>query len=113
LDPNFGGNGKVTTGFGAETTSGALDVGIQADGRIVAAGASLPTSIQARFALTRYRPNGSLDAAFGGDGKVTTVFPGDFAEASSLAIQGGRIVAAGFAVTAGTSGFALARYLGS
>jgi uncharacterized delta-60 repeat protein len=51
LDPTFGGDGKVTTDF----TSGedaAFGVGIQADGKIVAAGHAAKRG--GRFALSRY-----------------------------------------------------------
>jgi hypothetical protein len=49
-----------------------------------------------------------VDPTFGGDGRVTTEFPGD-AFATGVAIQAdGRIVAAG---SAGEGKFALARYL--
>lgn len=60
------------------------------------------------FLLARYNPDGTLDASFGGDGLVTTEFPGG--RAFGLAMQpDGKIVAAG----GGGAGadFALARYL--
>jgi uncharacterized delta-60 repeat protein len=58
------------------------------------------------FALARYNPDGSLDASFGGDGKVTTDFF-DYDTAYALVVQpDGKLVAAG-----GSGGdFALARY---
>ena len=115
LDPGFGGDGRVTTGFASGSSSGASDVALLADGRIVAGGSSLLSTLtQARFALARYRPDGTPDPTFGGDGKVTTMFPGDFAQAAALALQSdGKIVASGFALSAGTSRFALVRYLSS
>jgi uncharacterized delta-60 repeat protein len=86
-------------------------VAIQSDGRIVAAG-GVSSANGSDFALTRYSLDGTLDATFGGDGKVSTDFlEGDSAHA--VAIQpDGRIVAAGGAASRPTAagGFALARY---
>jgi uncharacterized delta-60 repeat protein len=113
LDDSFGGDGKVRTNFspfGAHDH--ANDLAIQADGRIVAVG--LAREPDFAFALARYHRNGSLDTAFGGDGKVRTNFGSpDFDQANDVAIQAnGRIVAAGSAdgdsPPRGT--FALVRY---
>jgi uncharacterized delta-60 repeat protein len=62
------------------------------------------------WAVARYETDGSLDASFGGDGKVTTDFtPGDD-DGYSVALQAdGRIVVAGQAGSRNTK-FALARY---
>jgi uncharacterized delta-60 repeat protein len=65
------------------------------------------------FALARYKPDGSLDGSFGGDGKVTTDFSGGNDSAHSIAIDSqGRIVAAGFNGTpeSDLGDFALARF---
>jgi uncharacterized delta-60 repeat protein len=103
LDASFGGDGKVTTNFTANFDF-ALGVALQTDGRVVAAGTAA-----ADFALARYETDGTLDASFGGDGKVTTPFRG-FASASDVDIQSdGKIVAAGEAGV--DPKFALARYL--
>jgi uncharacterized delta-60 repeat protein len=102
LDSTFGGDGKVTTNFTADFDE-AHAVAIQADGKAVATGEA-----SGRFALARYRTNGTLDTTFGGDGKVTTRFKG-FSPAFGVAIQAtdGRIVAAG---TQNFGRFAVARY---
>jgi uncharacterized delta-60 repeat protein len=57
-------------------------------------------------------PPGDLDPTFGGDGKVTTDFPGSFSEVGrAVAIQAdGKIVALGTAAVSGMNDFALARY---
>jgi uncharacterized delta-60 repeat protein len=105
LDPSFDDDGKVTTNF---TTGGdgAYAVAIQQDGRIVAAGYAADGG---RFALARYKTDGSLDTTFDGDGMVTTDFSVSADLAMGVAIQGdGRIVAAGYAF--GSTVFALARY---
>ncbi len=107
FDPTFGKNGRVTTGF-TPAGAGAWDVGLDPDGRIVAAG-----DASGSFAVARYRRTGRLDASFGDHGRVMTKFGQAGADAWALAIQGnGRIVVAGEAhVRRGRdSKFALARY---
>ncbi|PYM09261.1 MAG: hypothetical protein DMD82_00820, partial [Candidatus Rokuibacteriota bacterium] len=113
--------GQVTTDFADlwetnKSSDEAFAVAIQSDGKIVVAG----TSSAARgdvgvavFALARYLPNGDLDTTFGNPeisglartGKVTTDFAGN-AQAFAVAIQGDKIVVAGFS----DGDFALARY---
>ena len=111
LDTTFSGDGKVTTDFaGGSSDERALGVAIQADGKIVAAGFAFVFGAVQDFALARYNPDGSLDATFSGDGKVTTDFASSGDQAHGVAIQAdGKIVAAGFADVPGRD-FALARY---
>jgi uncharacterized delta-60 repeat protein len=108
LDPTFEGDGIAITDFGSPIFEGAMSVAIQSDGRIVAAGAAFNPITQLDFAVARYNPDGSLDASFHGDGRVTTpISLVNFDAATSVAIHAdGRIVALGF------SGFdaALVRY---
>jgi uncharacterized delta-60 repeat protein len=105
LDPAFGSAGKVTTDFSV-TEDVALDVAIQSDGKIVAAGYVRPGATN-DFALARYNANGSLDTTFGSGGKVITDLSGGFDEANAVAIQSdGKIIAAGNSF----GDFALARY---
>ena len=102
LDTTFDGDGIVTTDFGSD--DGAVDVAIQADGKIVAAGSS-----GGKFALARYNSDGSLDTTFGTGGLVTTAFASD-SGGGAVAIQSdGKIVHAGIKF-AGVDNFALARY---
>ena len=94
LDISFGAGGKVTTDFfgSGEQANG---IAIQSDGRIVAAGA-VSNGPQSDFAIARYNSNGTLDATFGTNGKVTTAFSNTNDFAYALAVQSdGRIVAAG------------------
>lgn len=106
LDSSFGSGGKVRTAF----KSGYADanaVGLQPDGKIVAAG------YDSGFALARYNPDGSLDSSFGAQGKVTTTFHLD-GNAQALVLQeDGKILAAGWRLSNGgsTSDFSVARYL--
>ena len=105
LDPTFDGDGLVTTDFAGDFDR-ARAMAIQGDGKIVAAGWAV---VSGADGLARYNTDGSLDPTFDGDGKVTTDFRIDGAQA--VAIQGdGKIVTAGFTVVSGTIDFALARY---
>jgi uncharacterized delta-60 repeat protein len=110
LDTGFDGDGKVTTDFVSGSFDQAFGLAIQGDGKLVAAGLA-SVSGAAQFSLARYNTDGSLDATFDTDGKVTTDFAGDFDQAFGLAIQAdGKSVAVGAAVVSGTVDFALARY---
>jgi uncharacterized delta-60 repeat protein len=107
LDTTFDGDGKVITGYGTGTSASAYGLGIQANGRIVAAGFS-SIGGATRFTLIRHSANGALDASFGAGGKVATNFSAG-AVAYALAIQpDGKLVAGGISGT----DFALARYMG-
>jgi uncharacterized delta-60 repeat protein len=114
LDTTFSSDGKETTDFGGGDLS--QDIAIQADGKIVAVGSSLPsvpTSDFGDFALARYNTNGSLDTSFSGDGEQTTSLDvEDYGWA--VAIQAdGRIVVAGRSApdfTVAGPDFGLARY---
>ena len=66
LDKSFSGDGRVTTDFNSGDDI-ARSVAMQADGKILVAGNS-----NNNFVLARYNSDGSLDASFSGDGKVTT-----------------------------------------
>ena len=111
LDPTFGKGGKVTTGFPGDSNDAAFGVAVQPDGRIVAAGISVGTSVQ--FGLARYNRDGSLDTTFGDGGTVRTGFR-DWEMAVGVDIQrDGKIVAAGTSLSPdglSPSGFAVARY---
>ncbi|MEA2556326.1 MAG: hypothetical protein QOI60_1657 [Actinomycetota bacterium] len=107
-DTSFGGDGTVTTSFGGGWDGGTA-VAIQGDGQIVAAGFTNGDCSCRMFALARYDAGGTLDPAFGGDGRVTTHFRLG-GGATALAIgAGGGIVAAGGHVT-DADRFELARY---
>jgi uncharacterized delta-60 repeat protein len=113
LDANFGTGGKVLTDFGVSAQ--AFSVAVQPDGKIVVGGyANLDGG--ENFEVVRYNSNGTLDATFGADGKVTTTFGVpqqgfSYALAYSLALQqDGKIVLAGEATVNGDRDFALARY---
>ena len=104
LDSTFDGDGKVLTDFGGFDR--AFSIAIQSGARIVAAG-----SANSDFALARYKPDGSLDQSFDGDGRLKTDFGGTDS-ALGVAIQADdKIVAAGYRSAGDAVTFALARYL--
>ena len=113
LDSTFGGDGKVTTEF-TRADDPVAGIALQADGKIVVSGGAAWNTLHANFALARYNTDGSLDAAFGGDGRVTTSFTRGRDFANEVVVQGdGKLVAGGYASysrTNGRSRFALARY---
>jgi uncharacterized delta-60 repeat protein len=108
LDPSFSTDGKTTTSFAGD--SGASAAVLQ-NGKVVAAGFAV-TGTTTDFALTRYRPDGTLDTSFGNHGRVTTDIAGGAGDvATALVVQAdGKLVAAG--LTSGPAGqdFALVRY---
>lgn len=107
LDTTFGASGLVTTDFGTDPHVGgyAYAIAVQLDGKIVAAGFA-----GSSFGIARFNPDGTLDAAFDGDGKVTTGFGRGSAGIFALTVQpDGRIVAVGHQGNRGAR-FAIARY---
>jgi uncharacterized delta-60 repeat protein len=110
LDTGFDGDGKRTDFFGTGSDQ-VFDLIVQADGKIVAAGASSNGSFN-DFALARYNANGSLDSTFDGDGKVVTPVGTSADSISGVAQQAdGKLVVAGLTVNAGgNNDFALVRY---
>ena len=110
LDTTFDSDGKVLTDVGGN--DGAYSVAIQSDGKIVVAGWANDTLDDDDFALVRYNTDGSLDTAFGSDGKVTTDIDNSREWAYSVAIQSdGKIVVAGETLNGGDRNFALVRYM--
>ena len=91
LDRTFGTGGRVTTDFGGGGAQ-ATALGVQADGKLVAAGIAGPCCA---FGLARYRANGRLDAGFGTGGKVTTDFGSDDVGHALVVQADGNLVAAG------------------
>ena len=109
LDASFGSGGKVTTAFGGATDQ-AYAIAIQSDGKVLVVG-SASNGSNDDFALARYNSDGSLDASFDSDGRVTTDFGSAADVAYAVAIQSdGKIVVAGSASNGSNDDFALARY---
>ena len=97
LDATFGSAGIVTTDF--DLGSGASDLVIQPDGKILAGGTAFSNNSNTLdFAIVRYNANGSLDSNFGSGGKVITDFFGSTDQATAIALQSdGKIVLGGSA----------------
>ena len=112
LDMSFGESGKITGYFPSSQATYKSTV-LQGD-KILAVGSATKAYLDLDFALARYTPAGVLDSAFGVNGKITTDFSGSWEEANSVALQGNKIIAAGFThdydSTTTYSDFALARY---
>ena len=113
-DTSFSRDGvrSVRFGSGEQAFTG---VAVESDGRILAVGHVGPHEygdpVVPGITLARFLRNGTLDASWGGDGKVTTPFPGG-ASANGVALQpDGLPVVAGQAGQGEDWGFALARYL--
>jgi uncharacterized delta-60 repeat protein/uncharacterized repeat protein (TIGR01451 family) len=128
LDATFGSGGAAFTDFfdhyfpppaGLDISQGdsIASIVLRQDGKIVVGGTAVVwTGIHninaLHVALARYNPDGSADAAFGGDGRVLNKVA-NYGGASAVALQSdGKIVVAGFAATGHGSDFALLRFLG-
>lgn len=119
LDTSFGLFGFVYTlfePFATNNASEAMDIAIQPDGKIVAAGYvrgqtfdGLP---RCDWAIVRYLANGSPDQTFDLEGILITDFGGHSVDeiAASVVIQPDGKILAGGASTANGVDFALARY---
>ena len=98
LDPSFGAVGIVKANVGQKVDQPA-NLALQSDGKIVQVGWSMDEYSNRRhdFALIRYNSNGSLDASFGSNGKVSTAIGSNTDDWARMpAIQsGGKIVVAG------------------
>jgi uncharacterized delta-60 repeat protein len=111
LDPTFGTGGRATTDFGS-VEDYATGIGVRADGTVVVAGYSYQAGTGYDFAVARYNPDGTLDASFDIDGRVTTDFGSADDYGYAVAVQpDGKVVVPGQRFQAGTgSDLALARY---
>ena len=91
-DTTFSDDGVATTRFNRHNAF-AESVAVQPDGAIVAVGSA---RARARFAVSRFLPDGTHDPSFSGDGKRTIAFGGTWSRATGVALQDdGRIVIAG------------------
>lgn len=110
LDPTFGAGGLVSTDIGSGTYDDAYAITLQPDGMILAAGTSGYDG-QQDIALARYWMDGSLDPAFGVDGKTTVSisFGNDIGMAIALQPDG-KILVGGYAYLEEIS-FVLVRFL--
>jgi uncharacterized delta-60 repeat protein len=96
LDRGFGDGGIVTTNLDSDPRAAdePFAVAVEPNGKIVVAGSSNYGA--GKFALVRYRKNGSLDPSFGSGGKVVTTMGAGEATVYGLVLRrDGSSVAAG------------------
>lgn len=111
LDPSFGSGGVAITDFaGRHDVVNALAV--QPDGKIVAVGRSNPTGpdFDFRVAIARYLPNGTLDTAFGDDGRAPLLDVAGSDARTVVLAPDGAIIVGGSVTSAGPQAWLLARY---
>ncbi|MGC2166120.1 MAG: delta-60 repeat domain-containing protein [Gallionella sp.] len=109
LDTGFGTGGKITTDF-ANGSDFAEAIGLQSDGKIVAAGSAY-NGVNTDFALARFDTAGNPDPGFGAGGKLVFDFTANHDYAHALAIQAdGKIIAAGHSYNGANDDFAIARF---
>jgi uncharacterized delta-60 repeat protein len=105
LDTSFSGDGILTTDIASSNDSG-QSVTLQPDGKIIVAGYS-----SGDIALVRYHTDGSLDASFSGDGKLTTDIGFRSDVGYSLTLQpDGKMLVVGSSSRNNNSDFAVLRY---
>lgn len=110
LDETFNSSGIVITDFNNDSYDIAKSVGVQADGKIVAAGYSKSNSDE-DIALARYNIDGSLDLTFNQTGLITTDLGSFWDEGWAMVIQPDeKIVVAGFADSQTDVDYVLVRY---
>ncbi len=111
LDTSFGENGKVTTDFNNSSDHRATSIALQGDKIIITGDTYNPVNGTYDFALGRYTADGALDSSFGVNGKKTTdINNSSYDHAYAVAIQGDKIIVAGYTTDGGNYDFALARY---
>jgi uncharacterized delta-60 repeat protein len=111
LDNSFGSFGRVTTDFGATSSSYGKALALQPDGKIILAGYVMSGSYSA-VALARYNSDGTLDPSFGTGGKLITQVISPFDLAYSMAVMpDGKILVAGSCQQGNESKYAILRYL--
>ncbi|MBU1139769.1 MAG: hypothetical protein KKA76_12375 [Proteobacteria bacterium] len=94
LDPDFGSNGQLTTGFSIYNDE-AYAIAVQTDGKILVAGQS-ENGADTDIALARYLVDGTLDTDFNTTGQVTIAVGSGDDKGLALAVQeDGKILVAG------------------
>ncbi|RYZ46791.1 MAG: hypothetical protein EOP49_22645, partial [Sphingobacteriales bacterium] len=106
-DTSFGTDGQLSVSFG-DVPSGDPSVLIQPDGKIIFTGGSYdPILGNGTFAVARFNPDGSLDAAFGSNGQSATPIGFSCTSYKGFLQADGKIVIAGLS---GGNNFTSVRY---
>jgi uncharacterized delta-60 repeat protein len=100
---SFGGDGVASTDLSGSATIDATDVLVDGDGVLVVAGRDN------QIALTRFKADGDLDAAYGSGGTAHAAFPENSGPGKAVRLADGRVVVSG----GSGAGFALARFSAS
>lgn len=109
LDREFNSDGRVTVAVG-NSDDAAYSVAIQKDGKIVLAG-SAHSGADDDFAVIRLTKDGYLDKEFDGDGQVVISFGiGDDSVHQVVALDDGRIIAAGVGESADGRSYAVVQF---
>jgi uncharacterized delta-60 repeat protein len=107
IDSSFGNDGLVFTQIG--TGSGATDMVVQLDGKIVVSGTSQVDGNE-QIGVARYNSNGSLDSSFGSGGKVLIESPGATGFSNLISLQAdGKIVIGGSILGSGNKDILVVR----
>jgi uncharacterized delta-60 repeat protein len=106
LDPGFADDGVARDAF-HNGQDGAVDVALQSDGRIIAAGVAATTA-KSSFGIVRYQPDGLLDPTYGSGGTAIAPFEGGATGAGLALDSAGRAVVVG--ESSGGDGGAAARF---
>jgi uncharacterized delta-60 repeat protein len=94
-DESFATNGIFTASYGT-LNDFVYSTAVQNDGKIIAAGGGRSDIEGYDLILSRYKPDGSIDSTFGGDGVIITPVGVSSSYALSMALQDdGKIVTAG------------------
>jgi len=110
LDTSFGEEGKVTTYLQGSYLDRYNSILFQGDNKIIASG-SVGDYAHPNFLITRYLPNGDLDASFWENGVVVTTIYGDDDMISTKLLDDGKIIAGGFSKNGDDYFVTLVRYL--
>lgn len=98
FDPTFSDDGRLIDSPGMYGSDTARDTATQPDGKTIIIGSSYQGDIIS-CGITRFNVDGTLDTAFGGDGKVVTFANPDF-YCYAVAVQAdGKIVVAGSSIS--------------
>jgi uncharacterized delta-60 repeat protein len=108
LDPTFNGDGVAQLNLSSGDDE-ATAVTVQPDGKIVIAGWATDATGARQFAVSRFRPDGTMDSTFSETGTARFTFEGP-SYATSVGLYKGHVIAAGSALIAGHSQMAVARF---